>query len=89
MDLTQAHDHPAALLRHQRHCRTGAAAEILRDYESDKGVTFAALDNGALEDVTKAYETLRLAEQGWVNGIFPAARDLLDALDALLGLRDA
>lgn len=73
-DLTKVADHPARLLDAEDH---HSAAAHLRDYEHDHGVTFAALDNNALEYV----------RQEWTRGVHGAAgTDLAGAVKDLLGL---
>ena len=85
IDLKKVNDHPGTLLR--KHGSPGEiSAELLRQYEDANGVTFAALDNDALADVRTAYDRLTGGDtHGWVN-IERIQRDLLVAVDSLLGL---
>ena len=77
MDLTTAHDHPAVLLTERRQ---EMAATILRDYESERGITFAALDNDTLASLRAAYEAIDGPNSG------QAMADLVNAVGDLLGL---
>jgi hypothetical protein len=95
-DLKTVHDHPATLLEQRKRMvvvtnttpeQALAAAKALRAYERNEKVTFAALDNDALQAVREAYAETRLdrgigglSGEGW--------SDLADAVNALLGLED-
>lgn len=88
MDLKKAPDHPSVLLdqRAERMTRsisatqaersaTFRAAEVLREHEWDKDITFAALDNDTLRWVQEAWEARHLTD------LAEAVRDLLDLDD--------
>ena len=72
-DLTTARDHPAVVLTHSGF---SDAADVLYNYEREGDVTFAALDNSALEAVVEAYE----------DGTDPS--EFISAVVDLLGLGD-
>jgi DNA polymerase III psi subunit len=94
MDLRNVYDHPANVLAskaaesrtHFNHADAWGlrrAADVLRDYELKKDVTFAALDNEILEQVREAQK------ECWVLSDHPefseAAEKLVSAVDSLLG----
>jgi hypothetical protein len=96
VDLTTAPDHPVRVLAdwldqlppvHQERPGGYRCQEVLSAHEREKGVTFAALDNGALQHLQETYE--KHIDTPYVMDMSPAAlRDLLDAVRDLLGLED-
>jgi selenocysteine lyase/cysteine desulfurase len=89
-DLTKVQDHPATVLRTEAttHSITSSVyitgAETLESYEKEHGVTFAALDNDALEAVREAHEAFHNADSA--DSYQVAATSLADAVRDLLGL---
>lgn len=83
-DLTNVYDHPAVIL--EEDCYPVVAGR-LRYYEITHGVTFAALDNEALQDVRAAYEQLAATSLDPAEIIW-AAQELKRTIACLLGLED-
>jgi hypothetical protein len=81
-DLKTARDHPAVLL--STHSTPGAVSgALLNQYEDERKVTFAALDNEALVTVVSLYSALSNEDNGsdekyhLLEGFTSAVRDLL------------
>jgi len=99
-DLTKVQDHPATLIEaaskvHGDHLSAKftegfhAAGNYLRGVETGRGVTFAALDNDALEAVREAYKVSVEAKRvGYTHLALQADADLRSAIGDLLGLND-
>ena len=92
-DLNTVKDHPAQILNDRDASLTTDdgrmpddleyAANVLRAYESNNNVTFAALDNDALAVLRDAYEGV-VNQQGYISRERVSA--LLSAIDGLLGM---
>ena len=86
-NLDSVRDHPANLLMAFEpgiaHGFVGAAGHLL-DYEADKGVTFAALDNEALATVREDFAAVcaNVNSPQMPNEV----RNLIDSVRDLLGL---
>lgn len=91
IDLSAVRDHPARIIREYagdfvEEVTINGAAAHLEAYEAREGVTFAALDNDALEEVREEYAKVR--DLACDMNYFGAQR-LADAVNSLLGLDDA
>lgn len=89
-DLARVNDHPAAVLERQANVTqmvAHTAAEALREYEQEKKVTFAALDNDTLAIVRQAYENVQMLPSG-LTAYMASQRELNQAIGDLLGLED-
>lgn len=81
-DLRHVGDHPSVLLDENHPMQ----ALLLRIHERGHDVTFAALDNEALKDVREAYAQSLGGYHPTVGEIARNLRDLMDAVDRLLGM---
>lgn len=88
-DLKAVPDHPVNVLREGMktwdYIPFSGPATVIRTYEKEHDVTFAALDNVTLEMVRKEYEEF-LTGAGDINYI--GGQGLADAVRDLLGLDD-
>lgn len=89
-DLLTVHDHPVNVLREGMkawdYIPFSGPATVIRTYEKEHDVTFAALDNDALQEVREAYNTFLDAQDGYIPP--RGGSDLANAISALLGLDD-